>query len=503
MKRLLTVAVLAAAMMLAISAPALATDRDVPSEDYPTIQAGINAAEPGDTVVVAAGTYNESFALNRPGVTVQGAGADVTEVTGVATISNVGPDTKLDGFTFSGFQNYSIVTNLCGSTISNNVINNGNSGMYIGPSLGGVPTIINNTITGTLYGGIYSFNCTPTIINNTITGIQYPSSAAIYLEWTWDATIMNNTIADNNTEGMRLVPISGAPIVVNNIVVGNAVGIKVLALPMPVFSYNDVWGNGTDYWGGGVGPGATDISVDPQFVGGGDYHLRKGSPCIDVGTNEPVGSVYTVLPDYDFEGQARVVDGNADGTAIVDMGADEYVNLPPVADAGPDQTLEQTSIAGVEVTLDGSGSSDPNEDDVLTYTWTWNGGSATGVSPDPVLFPLGPTEVTLTVSDGQLTSEDTVIINVTPATIEGLGSLIEEQLEAGGVDARMETSLSAKVDAALAALARGNANDVKVAINNLEALINHVEAQAGKKITEDSAAVIIAKANAVIAALGD
>ena len=89
-------------------------------------------------------------------------------------------------------------------------------------------------------------------------------------------------------------------------------------------------------------------------------------------------------------------------------------NQPPTANAGPDQTLEQTSYDGAEVTLDGSASSDPNGD-TLTYEWTWDGKSATGVGPT-IVFPLGTTTVTLTVDDGQFTDDDTVDITVVDTT---------------------------------------------------------------------------------------
>jgi hypothetical protein len=89
-------------------------------------------------------------------------------------------------------------------------------------------------------------------------------------------------------------------------------------------------------------------------------------------------------------------------------------NQPPIADAGPDQTLEQTSYAGAEVTLDGSGSSDP-DGDPLDYLWTWDGDWATDVSP-AITFPLGTTTVTLEVSDGEYTDSDTVDITVEDTT---------------------------------------------------------------------------------------
>ena len=92
-------------------------------------------------------------------------------------------------------------------------------------------------------------------------------------------------------------------------------------------------------------------------------------------------------PDPDMQSSSR-------GTWLIR----ETPNQAPVADAGPGQTVEQASADGTEVTLDGSGSSDP-DGDALTYLWTWDGGNTTGVSPT-VLFPQGTTDVTLVVNDG-------------------------------------------------------------------------------------------------------
>jgi hypothetical protein len=85
-------------------------------------------------------------------------------------------------------------------------------------------------------------------------------------------------------------------------------------------------------------------------------------------------------------------------------------NTPPIADAGPDQTVEQNNPQGAMVTLNGTGSSDP-DNDTLTYYWNWTGGSATGATPTS-LFPVGNTTVTLTVADVQYNATDTVNIVV-------------------------------------------------------------------------------------------
>jgi hypothetical protein len=92
----------------------------------------------------------------------------------------------------------------------------------------------------------------------------------------------------------------------------------------------------------------------------------------------------------------------------------KVANEPPIANAGSDQTVERTSIAGANVQLDGSDSNDP-EDDPLSYEWTWTGGSASGINP-AVTLPMGLTIITLTVSDGELSDTDTVHINVVDTT---------------------------------------------------------------------------------------
>lgn len=98
-------------------------------------------------------------------------------------------------------------------------------------------------------------------------------------------------------------------------------------------------------------------------------------------------------------------------------------NSLPVAEAGPDQTVEQDSHAGATVQLDGSGSYDP-DGDPLQYKWSWPGGVAMGVSPTIVL-PLGTTTVTLSVSDGDHVGTDTVnitVVDTTPPTITSISA---------------------------------------------------------------------------------
>jgi PKD repeat protein len=109
-------------------------------------------------------------------------------------------------------------------------------------------------------------------------------------------------------------------------------------------------------------------------------------------------------------------------------------NQPPIADAGPDQTVEQTSPQGAMATLNGTGSNDP-DNDTLTYSWNWTGGSAMGAAPTAI-FPVGNTTVTLTVSDGQFNASDmvniVVLVDSTPPVVDaGPDVTVEQESYAG------------------------------------------------------------------------
>ena len=82
---------------------------------------------------------------------------------------------------------------------------------------------------------------------------------------------------------------------------------------------------------GGIWDNGTNIGDDPRFVdadgaddipGNGDDNLRLSpcSPAVDSGTNDAVDGDFSL----DLDANARIVDGDQDGEAIVDMGAYEF-----------------------------------------------------------------------------------------------------------------------------------------------------------------------------------
>jgi hypothetical protein len=141
-------------------------------------------------------------------------------------------------------------------------------------------------------------------------------------------------------------------------------------------------------------------AVNPDdYDDDGDGFTENGGDCDDTDAN--------INPDaIDIPGNG--IDENCDG-------ADATANNPPTANAGADQT----AFVSDTVTLNGSGSSDPDGDSI-TYNWSFvsrpAGSSAslsdpTRVNPSFVIDVFGTYELRLVVNDGTVDSAaDTVMI---------------------------------------------------------------------------------------------
>ncbi len=194
--------------------------------------------------------------------------------------------------------------------------------------------IVDNTAVYT--GGGVRSDGGVTMVNNRIHGNHAGSIAGgvFVFEWVWPFPpepepcpygITNNTIYSNSDgqgcAGVLFDTASCIPQFANNIVASNEGGGVCASLSgTPECWHNNVWDNLGGNYLGFPDPTGIDgnISADPLFSDA-HLHIADGSPCIDAGTNNA-----KTLPYTDFEGDSRVIDGNDDGMALVDIGADEY-----------------------------------------------------------------------------------------------------------------------------------------------------------------------------------
>ncbi|MFH1562096.1 MAG: right-handed parallel beta-helix repeat-containing protein [Nitrospirota bacterium] len=284
---------------------------------FTTIQAGVNACPVGGTVSVAAGTYIEAVYINKR-IALVGAGSNSTTITAQG-ISNTNTVTfagiATNNASISGFK-------ITGATWDEGSDEISGAGIYC---TNGSPTITNNTILGNDCG-IACEESSPSITNNTISG---NGGVGIYCENSSSPTITNNIITSNGTTSSNYYGIyvySGNP-------------------GTPIIDYNCVWGNGSggeNYYY--CNAGTHDISFNPQFIGGGDFHLQSTSPCIDKGSNTAPS-----IPSTDKDGKPRIVDG------IVDMGAYEYQGAqlpsPDIKANGADGPIDITPTDTLAVTI--------------------------------------------------------------------------------------------------------------------------------------------------------
>ncbi|MFB0515708.1 MAG: right-handed parallel beta-helix repeat-containing protein, partial [Candidatus Neomarinimicrobiota bacterium] len=268
---------------------ALPAEVEPQSMTYSTIQAAINAALYGDTVLVLPGTYNTSITM-KDGVSLIGSGPQLTYIVGPVGqdwIIYAANHSLIKGFTIAkgnaGFYP-GIYCNQTSPRITDNIITNYGATSMSGPGiscLDAAPLIAKNLIS--MHDmGIHCHGSAPRIKNNIIkcqNGVQSGG---------WSQTqLVNNTILVTGGDGAGIIFYWGSATskAINNIVYrldgpayNGIIGDTDVAI-----AYNNSWNFEENYRD--ISPGLGGISADPLFVNiaKDDYRLSANSPCIDAG----------------------------------------------------------------------------------------------------------------------------------------------------------------------------------------------------------------------------
>lgn len=147
--------------------------------------------------------------------------------------------------------------------------------------------------------------------------------------------VRNCTFVGNYSYGATLA-VAGNSVIQNNVFSNPLAGLDIYVNgsgydPQPcttLIRYNAftaaprISQSSTAYWIWGEG----NITVDPMFIGSGfhPYYPTVGSGLIDAGYQDQL----YMFPEYDVAGNERLLDGNGDGVARIDIGAYEYQTMP-------------------------------------------------------------------------------------------------------------------------------------------------------------------------------
>jgi K319L-like, PKD domain len=162
--------------------------------------------------------------------------------------------------------------------------------------------------------------------------------------------------------------------------------------------------------------GAPQADLDLTF-GTAAGVLASGGAAVKTDAN---GVAHDTLRVYESDPDSIQV-SVSDISRITTATVTKLVAEPPVADAGPDQTVECTGNSSARVKLNGTGSTDPNGD-IVQYEWFENYGTSgeTLLGTGAMLqigLPLGSHVITLRVTDATAkTATDDVTIDIVDTT---------------------------------------------------------------------------------------
>jgi len=316
--------------------------------------------------------------------------------------------------------------------------------------------IVSGNSAGGNCGGGISTGGGVIVVQNVITGNKASCGGGIY--WRTGRSgqlVVNNTIADNDSasgSGIRIESfVEAAPEFANNIVIGKAGQTAVQCVSNngvgpPRLRFNNAFApSGTAYGGACAGQAAANgnISADPLFVdqAGGNYRLQEASPSLEAGD-----TTVSQTAARDIDGNARIVDADGNGSALIDQGAHERIVLlsPGAHDFGAIDLGSAPSSATFRISNPGASSITVSSIDIGNRVVGAGGPgdftlAAGGPEPCPSLAPVLASGEGCTVA----------VTFTTPATLGRKGATLRVVSDAPGSPALAPLLAAVVIDTAL------------------------------------------------------
>ncbi len=377
-----------------------------------SIQDAINAAEPGDTVEVAAGTYNENVIIDKELTLRSSDGADVTTIDGGSGSSQIAilvtgspsemtnvTNVSVEGFTVKTGESYASDERGIVLYYANDCLIRNNRAMnnWRGISLEGNTwenTISNNYMTGNMMGVSLQYTSGDAVRYNTVVEGQW----GIYLNSASGTACHGNTI---ETDAIGTFIMSGSTNQIHrNIITGASQwGIAVGGGGSHYITGNTITGCGVGFYSEKVGQfvyynnflsNTTQVSLPNPYgsvywddsVGQGNYwsdYVTRYPDAVEVGETGAWDTPYVIFDD---------IYGNRDNYPLVNQWVAPPVTWTLSVDADGEGTV---AIDGGALTLPYS-EEYPEEDEVILIAsaatgwefveWT---GDATGTNPELAL----------------------------------------------------------------------------------------------------------------------
>lgn len=260
------------AAVVAGAAPVSAAEYTVPG-DYATIQAAVDGASPGDTIVVSGGPYEEQVVVDKE-LLLSGTGGPVIdggEVSGTSTLTLAAEQIVVEGFTITGGRNNGVLVSAGNTTIRYCNIS-GNRGIAI--SVGAVAgTVIHDCLLIGNYGssasGISLNGASGTKISNST--IIDSNVMSIDLDAATDTTIHNNTLSGAGWHNLYIVSSSTGTVVTDNLITGALYGAGTY---LSGSNFNTVTGNTVtnNSEGGIIIASSDDVTISDNTVSGNSLY---------------------------------------------------------------------------------------------------------------------------------------------------------------------------------------------------------------------------------------